>query len=164
MAEQQVVRTARENQVRDTAIRGLQERNPEEFRKHQWKPAEALPMPQAAPGWHYRYIRKSIGAWQDVNNFGRAMREGWSTVPLADHPEMEHSVDEAARKAGNIEVGALILCKIPTEMLEARNKYFDDFSTRQMEAVDSNLMRESNPKMPLFNNRETKVTPFGRGE
>jgi len=163
MADQQV-RTARDTQVRDNAVRGLQERNPEEFRKYQWKPAEALPMPKAPPGMHYRYIRKSIGAYQDVNNFGRAMREGWVPVPLADHPEMETSVDPSARSAGNIEIGALVLCKIPTEVIEARNKYFNDFSNRQMEAVDNNLMRENDPRMPLFNNRETKVTPFGKGD
>jgi hypothetical protein len=163
MADQQV-RTARDTQVRDNAVRGLQERNPEEFRKYQWKPAEALPMPKAPPGLHYRYIRKSIGAYQDVNNFGRAMREGWVPVPLTDHPDMETSVDASARNAGNIEIGALVLCKIPTEVIEARNKYFNDFSNRQMEAVDNNLMRENDPRMPLFNNRETKVTPFGKGD
>ena len=32
----------------------------------------------------------------------------------------------------------------------------------QMQSVDNNLMRESDPRMPMFNNRKTKVT-FGNG-
>jgi hypothetical protein len=35
-------------------------------------------------------------------------------------------------------------------------------NARQMEAVDNNLMRENDPRMPLFNNRESKVA-FGKG-
>jgi len=164
MAEQQTARTARDTQARDNSVRGLQERNSEEFRKHQWKPAEALPMPKAPPGLHYRYIRKSIGAYQDVNNFGRAMREGWVPVPLSDHPEMEASVDPSAKNGGNIEIGALVLCKIPKETVVARNNYYSEFTNRQMEAVDNNLMRENDPRMPLFSDRETKVSSFGRGD
>lgn len=164
MAEQQTVRTARDTQVRDNTVRGLQERNPEEFRKYQWKPAEALPMPVAPSGWHYRYIRKSIGAYQDVNNFGRAMREGWEPVPLSEHPEMAASVDPSAKGSGNIEIGALVLCRIPKEKVNARNQYYSDLTNRQMEAVDNNLMRENDPRMPLFSTRETKVTPFGKGD
>lgn len=156
------VRTTRDAQVRDTVQRGLQERNPEEFRKYQWKPADALPMPVAPPGMRYRYIRKSIGAYQDVQNFGRAMREGWVPVPLKDHPEMEASVDPTSKNSGNIEIGALVLCKIPMEVVESRNKYFEDFNGRQMQAVDNNLMRENDPRMPLFNDRESKVS-FGKG-
>jgi hypothetical protein len=157
-----VNRTPREVQTRDTEVRGLQERNPEEFRKYQWKPADALPMPKAPPGWHYRYIRKSIGAEQDVNNFGRAMREGWVTVPLADHPELVHSVDPNAKNSGLIEIGALVLCKLPVEVKQSRDAYYAQMNSRQMEAVDSNLMRENNPKMPLFNEKKTEVS-FGKG-
>ena len=148
--------------VRDDEVRGLKERNPEEFRKYQWKPSEALPMPKAPPGWHYRYIRKSIGAWQDVQNFGRAMREGWVTVPLTDHPEMECSINPDAKNSGMIEIGALILCKIPLEIKEQMDSYDRKMTDRQMEAVDSNLMKANDPRMPLFAERETKVT-FGRG-
>lgn len=161
MAEPQA-RTSREVSSRDTAVRGLQERDPENFRKYQWKPADALPMPVAPPGMHYRYVRRSIRGEEDVNNFGKYMREGWVTVPLADHPELETSVDASARNSGMIQIGDLILCKIPMEVKLARDAHFSTMNARQMEAVDNNLMRESDPRMPLFNNRESKVT-FGKG-
>jgi hypothetical protein len=141
----------------------MQSRDPEEFRKYQWKPADALPMPQAPAGWSYRYIRKSIGAEQDVNNFSRAMREGWQTVPLSDHPEMKISVNPSAANSGLIEVGALILCKRPVEYSDSRKKYFDQMNSQQMTAVNSNLMRENDPRMPLFKEHESKVS-FGKGQ
>jgi len=161
MSEPQT-RTTREVSQRDNAVRGLQERNPEDFRKYQWKPADALPMPAAPPGMHYRYVRRSIRGEEDVNNFGRYMREGWVTVPLADHPELATSVDTNARNSGMIQIGDLILCKIPMEVKLARDAHFNNMNARQMEAVDNNLMRENDPRMPLFNNRESKVT-FGKG-
>lgn len=154
-------RQARETQVRDGAVRGMQSRDPESFRKV-WKPAEALPMPKAPPGVHYRYIRKSIAGTPDVNNFGRAMREGWVPVPLKDHPELETSIDPTSKSSGNIEIGALVLCKISKEVVDARNEYFGTMTARQMEAVDRDLMRESDPRMPLFSDRDTKVS-FGKG-
>lgn len=161
MAEQ-VVRAPREAQARDTEIRGLQERDPEQFRKYQWKPSEALPMPVAPPGWHYRFVRRSIRGEEDVSNFGRYMREGWVTVPLADHPELATSVDANAKNSSLIQIGDLILCKIAKEVVAARQQYFESMNARQMEAVDNNLMRENDPRMPLFNNRESKVA-FGKG-
>lgn len=156
------VRAPRETTTRDAEVRGMQEKDAESFRKYEWKPADALPMPKAPPGWHYRYIRKSIAGTPDVENFGRAMREGWVPVPLKDHPELELSVDPASKNSGNIEIGALVLCKLPAEIKEARDRYYATFNARQIESVDGNLMRENDPRMPLFNERKTEVS-FGKG-
>jgi hypothetical protein len=155
-------RTVRETQDRDSEVRGLKARDPEPFRKYEWKPADALPMPKAPDGWHYRYVRKSIEGDPDVNNFGRYMREGWVTVKLDEHPELATSVNPSAVNSGLIEIGALILCKIPKEVANSRNQYFAQVTNQQMESVDNNLMRENDPRMPLFNNRESKVS-FGKG-
>jgi hypothetical protein len=32
-----------------------------------------------------------------------------------------------------------------------------------MEAVDNNLMRQNDPRMPLFNERKTETSRFGKG-
>jgi hypothetical protein len=55
-----------------------------------------------------------------------------------------------------------MLCKAPDEMVTERNEYYDAQADAQMNSVDNNLMRESDPRMPLFNERQTKVT-FGTG-
>jgi len=59
-------------------------------------------------------------------------------------------------------IGGLMLCKAPSEMVEQRTDHFQHQTDSQMNSVDNNLMRENDPRMPLFNDRKTKVT-FGKG-
>jgi hypothetical protein len=59
-------------------------------------------------------------------------------------------------------IGGLMLCKTPEEFVEQRNEYYRKQANDQMVAVDNNLMRQSDPKMPLFNDRKSTTT-FGRG-
>jgi len=56
----------------------------------------------------------------------------------------------------------LMLCKAPQELVEDRTDYYQEQSASQMRSVDNNLMRESDPRMPIFNDRRSKVT-FGKG-
>jgi hypothetical protein len=55
-----------------------------------------------------------------------------------------------------------MLCKAPKELVEERNAYYKETSEAQIRSVDNNLMRESDPRMPMFNERSSKVT-FGKG-
>jgi hypothetical protein len=64
--------------------------------------------------------------------------------------------------ADNIVIGGLMLCKAPTEMIQERTEWFENQTRAQMQSVDNNLMRQSDPRMPLFNERKTQVT-FGKG-
>ena len=47
-------------------------------------------------------------------------------------------------------------------MVEERTEYFTQQTDSQMQSVDNNLMREYDPRMPLFNERKSRVT-FGKG-
>jgi hypothetical protein len=51
---------------------------------------------------------------------------------------------------------------MPVEMIEARTTYFETQTAGQTEAVDNNLMRQSDVRMPLFNERKSEVS-FGKG-
>lgn len=55
-----------------------------------------------------------------------------------------------------------MLCKAPVEMVDERNDYYGQQAKSQMASVDNNLMRENDPRMPLFHDRKSKVT-FGNG-
>jgi hypothetical protein len=55
-----------------------------------------------------------------------------------------------------------MLCKAPDELVQERTEYYDQLTESQMNSVDNNLMRENDPRMPIFNDRKSKVT-FGRG-
>jgi hypothetical protein len=69
---------------------------------------------------------------------------------------------ENDRFKDNILIGGLLLCKAPKELVEDRNDFFRQEANAQIQSVDHSLMRENDPRMPLFNERKTKVT-FGRG-
>lgn len=161
-AATQIDRTSREAEVRSESVRGLEGRDPEAFRKYEYKPTEALPMPRAPQGVHYRFIRHTINSETDVVNMGRYLREGWQPVSLKQHPEMAMSVNPEAKNSDLIQIGDLTLYQISEEFIKSRSRYYADFNGRQMESVDNTFMKENNPKMPLFNNRESRVT-FGKG-
>jgi hypothetical protein len=71
-------------------------------------------------------------------------------------------VDPSSRYKDNIEIGGLLLCKTPSEFVQQRNKHYADQADAQMVAVDNTLMRQSDPRMPLFNEGKTTVS-FGKG-
>jgi hypothetical protein len=126
-------------------------------------PPELLPSPNPEPGYTFRWIRTSTLGTLDPMNVSSKLREGWEPVKASDHPEI-HLMETGLRQRfpDGIEVGGLVLCKTPTEFVEQRNAYYLGQAEGQMQSVDSNLMRENDPRMPLFKERRSEVS-FGRG-
>ena len=122
----------------------------ETARKKAWAPASLLPDPAPEDGYKFRYIRKSMLGVSDPTNFSRKTREGWETCRLEDHPELALMVDKDAQASGLVEIGGLILCKMPTEMIEQRTDYINRNNQAQIDSVDNSFMRENDPRMPLF--------------
>ncbi len=141
---------------RETETREAQTRN------QTWKPPSILPDPTPEPGYAYRWIRTATLGQSDNPNVSSKMREGWVPVRAEDHPELMLMADANSRFKGNIEVGGLLLCKIPTEVAKQRDAYYSEMASRQMESVDNNFMRENDPRMPLFKERSSRTT-FGSG-
>jgi len=144
-------RTTREIETRETVER-----------PKQWMPAELLPEPRKIPGYQYRWIRVATLGAADPRNVSGKMREGWETVPIEEQPEMQLLVDPNSRFKDNIEIGGLLLCKTPEEFVEQRNRHYSQQANAQMDAVDNSLMRQSDPRMPLFNEKKSTVS-FGKG-
>jgi hypothetical protein len=132
-------------------------------RPKQWAPAELLPEPDKQPGFAYRWIRTSTLNTMDPRNLSAKLREGWEPVKLEEQPQFQLLVDPASRFKDNVEIGGLLLCKTPIEFVEQRNAHFQKQSEGQMEAVDNSLMRQSDPRMPLFKERKS-TTSFGSGK
>ena len=131
-------------------------------RPKQWQLPELLPEPDKQAGYSYRWIRVSTLNAADPRNLSAKMREGWEPVRLEEQPQFQLLADPNSRFKDNIEIGGLLLCKTPTEFVQQRNAYFQKQSQNQTEAVDNNLMRQSDPRMPLFNERKS-TTSFGNG-
>lgn len=131
-------------------------------RKRSWQRPELLPSPEPEDGYKFHWVRVSTQGQVDATNVSSKIREGWEPVKASDHPEITMVSVENERFKDNVVIGGLMLCKAPIEMVEERNNYYNQQAKSQMESVDNNLMRENDPRMPLFNERKTKVT-FGKG-
>jgi hypothetical protein len=141
--------------------RELENRTMQE-RPKQWANPELLPEPDRQPGYAYRWIRVSTLNQADPRNLSGKLREGWEPVGVEEQPKFQLLVDPNSRFKDNIEIGGLLLCKTPEEFVGQRNKHYQTQADNQMDAVDNNLMRQNDPRMPLFNEKKSSVT-FGKG-
>jgi len=131
-------------------------------RPEAWRPPETLPMPEDRPGWKHRYVRISTMGQADPSNISSKLREGYEPCKAEDYPELMMHATVEGRFKGCIEIGGLLLCRIPEEFLKQRADYYDKQNKSQIDSVDNNFLRENDPRMPLFSERKTKVT-FGSG-
>jgi hypothetical protein len=142
--------------TRDTETREMTER------PKQWMPPELLPEPDKQDGFSYRWIRVSTLNAADPRNISSKLREGWEPVSLEEQPKYRLLASGDGKFKDNIEIGGLLLCKTPSEFVTQRSQYYDKQTQAQTEAVDNNLMRQSDPRMPLFNERKSSSS-FGKG-
>ena len=131
-------------------------------RLQQWTPAELLPEPVKMPGYKYHWVRISTLGAADPRNLSAKLREKWEPVPMEEQPEMQLLIDPNSRFKDNIEIGGLLLCKTPTEFVKQREAYYAKQTKDQTDAVDNSLMRQSDPRMPLFKENKSS-TSFGKG-
>lgn len=132
-------------------------------RPKQWMPAELLPEPDIQPGFKYRWIRVATLNQADPRNLSSKLREGWEPVRIEEQPKFKLLADPNSRFKDNIEIGGLLLCKTPEEFVDQRNAHYQQLTESQTNAVDNSLMRENDPRMPLFNERKSTTT-FGKGK
>lgn len=144
----------------DRTPRDIETRETE--KRYEYSPTSALPQPADSPDFSYRYVMTHVMGVLDPMNASTRMREGWEPVKAKDHPELMIP----GNKDGNVEIGGLMLCRMPKERLKARARYFQELGEKQMASVDNTLMRQNDARMPLFSERsteETRGSGFGKG-
>jgi hypothetical protein len=132
-------------------------------RPESWAPASGLPEPDRQPGYAYRWVRTASMEQSDAKNVSAKFREGWEPVRVEEQPKLSFLADPNSRFKDNIEIGGLLLCKIPTEFMDQRKQYFADKNRAQLDSVDNNFMRENDARMPLFREKKSS-TSFGKGK
>ena len=131
-------------------------------RTRSWQRPEVLPSPTPQAGYEFHWVRVATQGQVDATNVSSKLREGWEPVRAEDHPEITMVTVENERFADNVVIGGLMLCKAPAELVQERTDYYNNQTKSQMSSVDNNLMRENDPRMPIFNERKTTVS-FGKG-
>ena len=98
----------------------------------------------------------------DNANVSKRFREGWEPVAAKDFPELKIMNDQNSRFPENIEVGGLILCQAPKELMDQRKEYYGNMAQNQMRSVDESYLRENDARMPMLApERKSRVSSSG---
>ena len=132
-------------------------------RQRSWQRQSMLPTPEPRDGLKFRWVRTSALGQADMTNVSRRFREGYVPVKANEFPELKIMSDLESRFPENIEVGGLLLCSIPADLADDRTYGQVEEAQTQMDAVDRNFLRESDPRMPVLRPERSSRTTFGKG-
>jgi hypothetical protein len=126
-----------------------------------WVPPSALDAPPAPDGFRYRWIRAEVQGYQDTTNVSSRLREGYELVRAEEVENIgDYPVIEDGKYKGIVGVGGLLLAKVPVEIAKQRQEYMASRHKERSEAVENDLMREQDSRMPINVDRQSRVT-FG---
>ena len=126
-----------------------------------WVPPSALDAPPAPDGFRYRWIRAESIGFQDTKNIAGRIREGYELVRAEEVENADdYPVVEDGKYKGVIGVGGLLLAKVPVEIAKQRQAYMSQRHEERSQAVENDLMREQDNRMPINVERQSRVT-FG---
>lgn len=128
-------------------------------RARSWVEPTMLPDPQPQDGYVFKWVRTDTRNVADKTNYQKRIREGWEPVFAQDHPELMMQIGHDGM--GHVEVGGLILCKMPEEMVKQRREYYRRRTAAEMESADQQYLRDSDERMRKFAERQ-RQTVFGR--
>tara|TARA_R110000796_G_scaffold5146_4_gene19496 strand:+ start:5877 stop:6371 length:495 start_codon:yes stop_codon:yes gene_type:complete len=143
----------------------LRENNIKQETEYTFEEPNALQIPTAveeryaSEGISLGWLRITLKGQEDYAHIGRKMQEGWQFVDSDEVPEMGATsiVRDEGRYKGAVCRGDLALGKIPTGRIEARKAHYKNKADKLMEAVNSQLMRGNNSRMPISNSSKTQT-------
>ena len=112
-------------------------------RRKPWQPPSMLDAPDPPDGFVHRWIRAEVRGFDDRKNVSARIREGWELVRKEEYPEFEAPTIDSGRYEGVFGVGGLLLARIPVEIVDERTDYFLQRNADAMQAVDNDLMKET---------------------
>ena len=126
-----------------------------------WVPPSSLDAPPAPNGFRYGWIRAESVGFQDTKNVTGRLREGYELVRSEEvENASDYPVVDDGKYKGVIGVGGLLLAKVPEEIAKQREDYMTNRHSDQSKAVDNDLMKEQDQRMPINVDRQSRVT-FG---
>jgi uncharacterized protein (UPF0297 family) len=126
-----------------------------------WVPPSSLDAPPAPDGFRYRWVRAEVVGFQDTKNITGRIREGYELVRAEEiENASDYPVLEEGKYKGVIGVGGLLLAKVPIEIAKQRQAYMTGRHQERSEAVNNDLMKEQDQRMPINIERQSRVT-FG---
>ena len=147
--ETKINKTSRASQTRE-----------KDSRPKVWTPPSSLDAPPAPTGYRHRWIRAESMGSDDTKNIMGKLRSGWELVRADEYPEEDFPSVQDGKHAGVIGVGGLLLARIPEELAQSREEFFNQKVSDREQAVENDLMKEQHNAMPINQERQSRVT-FG---
>lgn len=123
-----------------------------------WRPPELLPEPTPEDGFGFRWIRMSLNGELDMRNMGMRRQEGWVIVLPEEQPDLCCMANATSLEQGMIEVGGLVLAKMPLAKARQRDAYYQKKAVDQTDSLARQLNNDAgaDPRMPLIQERSSK--------
>ena len=129
-------------------------------RPKEYKPPSSLDAPPAPDGFRHRWIRAESLGFNDQKNIHGRFRSGYELVRADEYKDSDYPIVTDGKYAGVIGVGGLLLARIPEELAQQRIDYQKKLSEGQDEAIENDLLRDQDKRMPIKVDRHSKQT-FG---
>ena len=144
-----------ENKTSRAAVTRSKTERPKEY-----KPPSSLDAPPAPDGFRHRWIRAESMGFNDTKNIHGRLRSGYELVRADEYDSDTYPTVLDGKYAGVIGVGGLLLARIPEELAQSRVDYQKRQTEGQDEAVETDLLRDQDKRMPISVDRNSKHT-FG---
>ena len=141
------------------ASRASQSRVKTERKKH-WTPPSYLDTPNAPNGFRHRWVRVEIMGYADTKNVQGRLRAGYELVRADQYPNDDFPVVADGKYQGVIGHGGLVLTRVPNEIAKQRSQYYADLATERDQALEHDLHKDQDKRMPINQERQTRTT-FG---
>ena len=126
-------------------------------RPKEYKPPSSLDAPPAPDGFRHRWIRAESMGFNDTKNIHGRLRSGYELVRADEYKDEEsYPVVMDGKYAGVIGVGGLLLARIPEELAQSRVAYQNRQTEGQDEAVENDLLKDQDKRMPMKFERSSK--------
>ena len=126
-------------------------------RPKEYKPPSSLDAPPAPDGFRHRWIRAESMGFNDSKNIHGRLRSGYELVRADEYENGEsYPIVVDGKYAGVIGVGGLLLARIPEELAQSRVAYQQRQTEGQDEAVENDLLKDQDKRMPMKFERSSK--------
>ena len=126
-------------------------------RPKEYKPPSSLDAPPAPDGFRHRWIRAESMGFNDTKNIHGRLRSGYELVRADEYKDGEsYPIVMDGKYAGVIGVGGLLLARIPEELAQQRVAYQQRQTEGQDEAVENDLLKDQDKRMPMKFERSSK--------
>ena len=140
-----------ENKTSRAAVTRSKTERPKEY-----KPPSSLDAPTAPDGFRHRWIRAESMGFNDTKNIHGRLRSGYELVRADEYDTEDYPVVMDGKYAGVIGVGGLLLARIPEELAQSRIDYQKRQTEGQDEAVENDLLKDQDKRMPMKFERSSK--------